>query len=329
MDRIDTTDLPDELIQQLSKKNQIAIANQPDRLEESDVVKRSMETLTDFRKGANFDEIRSKVPKLDMIPVDRIVVDRSYQRDISGKGKSHIYQIAREFDWIKFTPAIVVQVSGEDGPYYAVIDGQHRCTAAKMRNIREIPAQIVDATVEDAALAFAAINGNVIKVTSTEVHHAAVTGGDPSALKIQNVCIGAEVKILKNPPSPNVAIGANRGFYRGETCAVRAIRNSIENYGEEITTLALSCITMSGDGNPGMLIQNVIKACAEFLKRNPIWIKNCSELLDMLDDFAFEIEYENAKARAKEREEPILKVFYNSLSRYCESKQEGKLLSNG
>ncbi|MFN3868998.1 MAG: ParB N-terminal domain-containing protein, partial [Hyphomicrobiaceae bacterium] len=87
--------------------------------------------------------------ELCMLPLDRLVVDESYQRPITGKGRLNINRIVAKFDWRKFAPLVVTEV---DGGRYAIIDGQHRATAALMHpDVHLVPCMVVKASVAEAA----------------------------------------------------------------------------------------------------------------------------------------------------------------------------------
>src|SRR5580693_7468122 len=79
-------------------------------------------------------------PYMDWIEVNRLVVDKTYQRDISRAGSANINRIAEFFEWAKFSPVIVAPV---EGGRFTVIDGQHRATAAMLRGIEKVPCEIV------------------------------------------------------------------------------------------------------------------------------------------------------------------------------------------
>ena len=81
-------------------------------------------------------------PILQWIETDRLVVDTEYQREIGRRGATNVIQIAEHFDWSKFAPVIVAPI---EGGRFAIVDGQHRTTAAMLRDIKEVPCQVVQA----------------------------------------------------------------------------------------------------------------------------------------------------------------------------------------
>jgi hypothetical protein len=77
--------------------------------------------------------------------------------------------IAENFDWSKFAPVIVAPV---EAGRFAIVDGQHRTTAAVLRGQKTVPCQIVQADRAKQAEAFAAVNGNVTKTNAQQLFHA-------------------------------------------------------------------------------------------------------------------------------------------------------------
>jgi hypothetical protein len=95
-------------------------------------------------------------PMLQWIRIAELVVDPTYQRPIIGKGRKNVDQIARSFSWSCFAPVVVSPV---EGGKFAVIDGQHRTTAAALAGFETVPCQVVIAAQQEQAAAFKAING--------------------------------------------------------------------------------------------------------------------------------------------------------------------------
>lgn len=110
------------------------------------------------------DFVPGPAPQLEWIKIEKLVVDGQYQRGISRRGAANIAQIAEHFDWSKFAPVIVAPL---EGGQYAIVDGQHRTTAAMLREVPSVPCQIVQADRAKQAAAYAAVNGNVTKTTYT------------------------------------------------------------------------------------------------------------------------------------------------------------------
>src|SRR3546814_13493266 len=67
-----------------------------------------------------------------------------------------------------------------EGGQFAIVDGQHRTTAAMLRKQPTVPCQIVQADRAKQAAAYAAVNGNVTRTTPTQLFHARMAAGDRS-----------------------------------------------------------------------------------------------------------------------------------------------------
>lgn len=193
---------------------------------------------------------------LTHIPLGDLVVDESYQRSITPQGRSNIVRIVESFDWRMFSPLIVVPVETEDGPRWAIIDGQHRATAALMHGgVRSVPCMVIEASRAEAAACFAAINGAVTAMQKGQMWHARVAAGEHFACAVAEVCRRAGVSVLKHKA------GAD-SWRVGDTLAVGAIEGVYRKFGGDVLEAALAAITRSRDGNAGQLRADVIKSVA-------------------------------------------------------------------
>lgn len=216
-------------------------------------------------------------PQLQWVEVKDLAVDGSYQREISSRGATNVRRIAEHFDWSKFAPVIVAPV---EGGMYAIVDGQHRTTAALLRGMTKVPCQIVQADRAKQAEAFAAVNGNITRTTPTQIYHARLAAGDPKAAAITEVCAAAGVTVMR------------RNIIRerakvGQTQAIGALLRCFEVYGRDTLITALQCITQTGDGNPGYVRAMIIEALCKVLTDEPRWRDAGEALLKALDDFDF------------------------------------------
>lgn len=216
-----------------------------------------------------------------------LVIDTLYQRDVGLAGKAHIVRIAEAFSWAKFAPLIVAPTG--DGRY-ALIDGQHRATAAKARGLRELPALIIPLSPGEQAAAFAAINGNVTPISSMHVFKAALAAGDGWARDVEACAAAAGVKVLVYP-KPLKTIGTF------ETMAVAAIRKGIRAHGARIVTVALKA-AMTHPA-PGLLNQHVIKMMIALAARH-VPAVGPDRFVTAVGDTNLADEYRAARAGASE-----------------------------
>jgi hypothetical protein len=216
-------------------------------------------------------------PVLDWIKVEKLVVDNEYQRGISRRGAINIAQIAHQFDWSKFAPVIVAPV---EGGLFAIVDGQHRTTAAMLRGLNSVPCQIVQADRAKQAAAYAAVNGNVTKTTHTQLFHAKLAAGDEMAKAVAAICLLADVTVIRTNTTQS-------NMKAGQTSAVGALMRCYDLYSGAILLLALRCITHTADGNAGFLRSTIIEALCMVLHSHPGWTSSEEVLLKHMEKFSF------------------------------------------
>ena len=216
------------------------------------------------------------VPMLNWIGTEKFVVDDSYQREIGKRGRQNIQHIAEHFDWSKFAPVIVAPV---EGGLYAIVDGQHRTTAAMLRGIEQVPCQIVQADRAQQAAAYAAVNGNITKTTPQQLYHAKLAAGEVSARELADVCAAAGVEIVRR----NLVRAKMRV---GQTQAVGALARCLRDYGRDTLITTLQCITETSDGNAGFVRATIVEGLCAALSGTP-WLNAGEQLLHAMDDFSF------------------------------------------
>jgi hypothetical protein len=210
---------------------------------------------------------------LQWLKIADLVVDPAYQRPIIGKGRRNVERIARSFSWSCFAPVVVSPV---EGGKFAIIDGQHRTTAASLVGLASVPCQIVIATGPEQAAAFKAINGVTTPISRMALHAAALIAGEPMALRVADVCARAEVELLRYPmPSENQR--------PGQTMAAGAIYSCIRRYGEDTVITALQCVTQTKNNLVGALTADVIKSLCAVLHGNTRWRDSGLALLEAFD----------------------------------------------
>jgi hypothetical protein len=216
-------------------------------------------------------------PFLEWIETSKLVVDVTYQREIGRRGAVNVNQIAENFDWSKFAPVIVAPV---EGGQFAIVDGQHRTTAAMLRGQEKVPCQVVQADRAKQAAAYAAVNGNITKTTAQQLYHARLAAKDPNALALAEIYSAAEVEVLrKNLIRSEVK--------KGQTYAVTALNRCLAKYGRDTLITALQCITQTADGNAGFVRSTIIEALCEVLHEAPVWREAGEQLLRAMDKFKF------------------------------------------
>jgi hypothetical protein len=221
--------------------------------------------VSDFAKaGLTFSSEIGTVPEMKLLPVEKLVIDPTYQREVGTHGKKNVRKIVNEFRFSRFEP-IVVAPTG-DGRF-AIINGQHRAMAAKLRGVKMIPSAIVKADQAEQAAAFAAINGNVTAISSMQLFHANLAAGDSEAKGLAHVCKQAKVNICRYPVPANL-------MKPGDTLAAGALSQSYRQYGPNVLMLALRCITETGKGNVGLVRAQLVKALCIAIKAQPKALAN-------------------------------------------------------
>ncbi|MEL6061874.1 MULTISPECIES: ParB/RepB/Spo0J family partition protein [unclassified Methylobacterium] len=229
-------------------------------------------------------------PMLQWIPIGDLVVDDRYQRPIRGEGERNVRKIAASFKWSRFAPVVVAPV---EGGRFAIIDGQHRTTAAAIVGIERVPCQVVVAAPGEQADAFKAINGSTTKMNRQAIHRAALAAGDPEAVAIDDACHRAGVEILTYP----VPTKAQKPL---QTMAVATLAEALRTYGRDTLITALQCVSETSNGEePGLLTGPVIKALCDVLHHRKDWRDSGSKLLDAFDEIDLEAEVERARLAPK------------------------------
>lgn len=160
----------------------------------------------------------TKNPTFEWVAPETLLVDETYQRDLSRQSVNLIRKIVEGWDWARFKPPVVAQTP--DG--LEVIDGQHTAIAAATHPlIPTIPVMIVTAAdMEARARAFVGHNKDRLTLGAVQIHYADVAAGDDDATTIQQVCERAGVVLLRYPPG-------NGEWKPGETLALAAIRSLV------------------------------------------------------------------------------------------------------
>jgi len=211
---------------------------------------------------------------LEDIPISLLGVDPTYQREIGKISTKNILRICGTFSWTKFLPVIVVR--HEDG--YAIVDGQHRATAAATIGIKSVPCYVLEADHLEAAAAFSAINGQVTKITPIDLWFSRLAALEPAALATKRVLDASGVRITR----------ARTEWQVGETCKINVIERARNNYGDNTTITILQCITQTGDGNAGMINGAIINGIGCAIEKKTDLLEQPSTLFRIMDEVCFE-----------------------------------------
>jgi len=159
-------------------------------------------------------------PSLEWVAPTDLMVDETYQRNLSRRSIALITKMVSGFAWNRMKPPIVVRIGGE----MHVIDGQHTAVATATLGIESIPVFVVRAEeMGERARAFVGHNSDRITVSPLDIYRALVASADESALECEAVLKRAGVQLR--------IINQSTAIAEGDTMAVGTIRALIERRG--------------------------------------------------------------------------------------------------
>lgn len=182
-------------------------------------------------------EVGACPAELRMLPIAALVIDDRYQRPLERSGWSKIRRIAEAFRWEHFTPCLVT-AAGEGR--FAVIDGQHRIHGAAMAGAGQVPCMVVDVDPPAAARAFAAVNGDITRVTPFHLYRSALAAGETWALDARDSVAAAGCALMDVARPPN----ARRAR---EVYCIKTVAAHVAAGRGEVVTRGLSAI-VAGSG---------------------------------------------------------------------------------
>jgi hypothetical protein len=170
--------------------------------------------------GIEIKEIVGTKPELKWVPPTSLLIDATYQRDLSDRSISLIKKTVANFAWNRMKPPIVVKVKGG----LHIVDGQHTAIAAATLKIVEIPIFVVEAeNIDERARAFVGHNTDRVIVSPFDIYRALVASGDPDACDVAAVCRRAKVRVRYICPSSAIDVG--------DTASIGTIRRMVKNRG--------------------------------------------------------------------------------------------------
>ena len=159
-------------------------------------------------------ELEAFVPRFEWIAPTSLLVDPTYQRNLTETSVRLIHRIAAGWSWRRFKPPIVAETDAG----LHILDGQHTAIgAATHGGIPTIPVMIVEGADQlERARAFLGHNRDRVGLTALSLFHAAVAAGDEGAMTVMQVCGRAGVTVLRNVRPQGI-------FEVAETVAVAAL----------------------------------------------------------------------------------------------------------
>lgn len=172
-------------------------------------------------------------PAIQFVAVDRLQTDPAYQRSAdNGSSRKLIDQIAHGWDWRLCVPLLVAK--RPEGLF--VIDGQHRCLAARQRgDIAHLPCSVVAfASPAEEAVTFAASNRQRKVMTKLDLFRAAVVAREPEAVVIDQLVRDAGLGMANT-------IAAN-GLKPGHLGFTTSLYKALRRHGRAVTSAALTAM---------------------------------------------------------------------------------------
>lgn len=202
-------------------------------------------------------------PELSWRKPSELFVDHRYQRTTgSTNSKANIRQMVEYWSWACCGALIVGFVPSKKK--FAVIDGQHRLEAAIQRgDIEYLPCLVISAEeMKVQAKSFQSINNKRLQLTVMAKYYAALAAEDVDEVHLQKLLDSCKISITTTP--------AARGQTEPrETSAIGTLLRMQKEYNEKQIKWALTIIPEAYGDRKGMLRAQLIKALAEFIKRNP------------------------------------------------------------
>ncbi len=191
-------------------------------------------------------------PELQWVPVEKIIVDSNYQREIV---PYRAKKILKNFQWRYFQP--VTLAAHPDGTY-SVYDGQHRVKAAELHPlVKEVPAMVVTlGSSQEEADAFVVVNRDRTSISPIDAYWAGLHAENPEMLRIKRVLDRAGCEIVSAYGDKAI----------NKTSAVTAVSRSIKFYGDEAVRRALQMIRRVWPNQVGALRGVWIRALAHMYR---------------------------------------------------------------
>lgn len=173
---------------------------------------------------------KGRRPMIEWIPPAELTMDVSYQRSTDNDASRRlIASIAQNFDWRLCTPLVVSR--RPDGTF-AVIDGQHRLLAARLRGMDDLPCCVFQYdSAEEEAKMFVAANRSRKAMNRLDDFHAALAAGDSEAHQVRQIVEDAGLTIARNT--------ASASWKPGEIAFTASIASTLRKHGATVVKLAL------------------------------------------------------------------------------------------
>lgn len=168
----------------------------------------------------------------EVLPIDSIIVDPEYQRDLR---HDLVNKIARNYDIVKAGPILV---SDRDGVLYCV-DGQHRIAGALQAGETEIFAHVVHGLTQEQEAELRLARNDRRSDSTYEKFRTRLVMKDPKAERMMEICeqLGAPINLEPNMHAGINALSTVEQLYDIDGTGVwlqRVLRCLKEAFGDEL-----------------------------------------------------------------------------------------------
>lgn len=186
-------------------------------------------------------DLADSLPEIRMVPVDDLLVDEAYQREMSGKKIKEI--IKTGFNPLAAGTLIVNR--RPDGSLF-IIDGRHRREAAKRSGVAQILCAIWSCSPANESVAFVLCNAVRQPPTPLELFKARLSSSESKAIEINSIVIELNLKLAFRSP------GESMTGYRSSIHCISAVEKSYDKIGSDGLKKVLRTIRdlWSDDLNP-------------------------------------------------------------------------------
>lgn len=185
-------------------------------------------------------------PRLEWIPIERLRINRAYQRDLSEQSVRLIRRTVENWSWsrvkaLSVAPIADYRPAGPGDELYEVRDGQHTAIAALTRgDIRELPCLVGEAgSIEESAAAFVGLNTDRVGLTSLQIFWGRVVAGETDPVLVAKGVHDAGGRIPRSQP------GATNTHRPGDVIAVKRLEAVAAKQGDagvaRIVKLGIAC----------------------------------------------------------------------------------------
>lgn len=206
--------------------------------------------------------MKRSIGELKMIPIDRLVVEHGYQRQLSANALARM----GKWDW---SLCSTLSCCADNGKFH-VVDGQHRLALAKEYGVKALPCYVFSSdSVADEARAFAAIQMQRRAVLPVEYLRALVAAGDSDAMNIEAIALANGYRLAGGNANDVIS-------------AARALIKSYEVYGPDSLDRALYILRRAWRGASGSSAAGFIVGLARFVSITDPDVKDANDLADRL-----------------------------------------------